>query len=495
MTFFSPAVFLFIPVYLAMLYLGRQLRNRLGMRMGPPFHFIAIVNGLLGAASFMSIPLDQRRFLLATAVMLDSLLLLTLFNRIYWEGYFKKKRNMSVVPGFFMHATRLVGLTVAVVLILEFVFDKRVPGILAGLAGGGVAIGLALRPVISNLIAGLTIQMGKPFKQGDWLYVDNRLAEVMELNWRTTRLRTIDHTYLEIPNVDLVNSHLQNFSYPTPHHAVRLTVPVDYDAPPNKVRQILLRATSDVEGVLKDPGPEVFLKDFGDSAMIFEIKIWIEKDSRQDNILDGVRTDAWYELRRAGIGIPLPQRVVHYIRPKDDDQSQAQHIADLLGRNMIFGVLDEAQRQKLVGGARKQLFGKAERIFRQGEEGGSLYVVVDGEADVFVEADGQQTRVNVIRSGDCLGEISLLTGEKLSATVIATRDCEVVLIQRDQMAEVLRESPELVERLSEILALRRLETEVILAESQTQRSKSIQPKSQEEYANDFLNKMKDFFSV
>jgi CRP-like cAMP-binding protein len=112
-----------------------------------------------------------------------------------------------------------------------------------------------------------------------------------------------------------------------------------------------------------------------------------------------------------------------------------------------------------------------------------------------VDAEGHQTRVNVVRSGDCLGEISLLTGEKLSATVVATKDCEVVLIERDRMAEVLRESPELVERLSEILALRRLETEVILAESQTQRSKNTVPKSQEEYASDFLNKMKDFFSV
>jgi CRP-like cAMP-binding protein len=317
----------------------------------------------------------------------------------------------------------------------------------------------------------------------------------MELNWRTTRLRTIDHTYLEIPNVDLVNSHLQNFSYPTPHHAIRVVIPVEYDAPPNKVRRILLRATADVAGVLKEPAPEVYLKEFADSTMQYEIRVWIEKDGEQDRIADGIRTDAWYELRRAGLTMPFPQRVVQYVHPKDDTEAQARHIADILGRNMIFGVLDEAQRQKLVTGARKQLFGKAERIFRQGEEGGSLFVVVDGEADVFVDAEGHQTRVNVVRSGDCLGEISLLTGEKLSATVVATKDCEVVLIERDRMAEVLRESPELVERLSEILALRRLETEVILAESQTQRSKNTVPKSQEEYASDFLNKMKDFFSV
>lgn len=165
-----------------MLYLGRQLRNRLGLRMGAPFHFIATANGLLAVANFIVMEWERRRFLLATVVMLDALLILALFNRIYWEGYFKKKRNMTLVPGLFMHATRLIGLTVAVVLVLEFVFDKRVPGLIAGIGGLGVALGLALRPVISNLIAGLNIHMGKPFKQGDWLFIENRMAEVMELN-------------------------------------------------------------------------------------------------------------------------------------------------------------------------------------------------------------------------------------------------------------------------------------------------------------------------
>jgi CRP-like cAMP-binding protein len=274
-----------------------------------------------------------------------------------------------------------------------------------------------------------------------------------------------------------------------------VTVPVDYNAPPNKVRRILLRATADVEGVLKDPAPEVFLKDFAESAVVYEIKCWIERDERTDQILDAIRTDAWYELRRANISIPLPQRVVRYERPDDDSAQQVKHLADLLGRNMVFSVLDDSQREKLVAGAQKQLFGKGERLFRQGEEGGALYVIMEGEADVYVDSDGHLTRVNVVRSGDCLGEISLLTGERLSATVQAARDCEVVLIQRERMAEVLRESPELVEKLSEILALRRLETEVILAETQFRRKSDEVPKSQEEYANDFLNKIKDFFSV
>lgn len=488
-----------LPVYLVMVMLGRQLRKRWAVTLGASYHLICVANAALAASYFIfdlevASQRDKHRVVMAAAFMMDTLLLLTLFNRFYWEGYFAKKRNM-VVPRFFTHATRLIGITASTVLILQFVFDVRVPGLIASIGGLGLAVGLALRPVIANLTAGLTIQMSKPFKLGDWLLVDNRLAEVMELNWRTARMRTVDHTYFEIPNVDLVNGHLQNYSYPTPHHAARVTVPVDYSAPPNKVRRILMRATADVEGVLKDPAPEVFLKEFGESGVVYEIKYWFEREERQDNIADAIRTDAWYELRRAGISIPLPQRVVRYERPADDNEAQLKQITAMLGKNMIFGVLNETQRGKLVVGAHTQLFGKGERIFRQGEDGGALYVVVDGEADVFVQQDGVDTRVNVVRSGDCLGEISLLTGEKLSATVVATRDCEVVLVPSERMAEVLRESPELVEIFSETLAIRRLETEVILAESQSQRKLVVGPLSQEEYASDFMNKMKDFFSV
>lgn len=487
------AITVALPVWLVMVMLGRQLRQRWSVRMGAPYHFICIANAALAASYFMTLKEDTHRVIMAAAYMMDALLLLTLFNRFYWEEYFAKKRNM-VVPRFFTHATRLIGITAAAVLVLQFVFNIRVPGIIASLGGLGLAVGLALKPVISNLTAGLTIQMGKPLKQGDWIHIDGGLCEVMELNWRTVRLRTVDHTYLEIPNVDLVDTHLKNYSYPTARHAIRITVPVESEAPPNKVRGILLRATADAPDILADPAPEVFLKEFSNGIIVYEIRVWIEKDAEQDRIADSIRTDAWYELQRVGLTMPFP-RVVQYPRPKDDSEAQSRQIAAVLGRNMIFGVLNDEQRQKLVAGARKQLFGKGERIFRQGEEGNALYIIVDGEADVVVESDGHPTRVNVVCSGECLGEFSLLTGEKLSATVVATKDAEVVLIPRERMAEVLRESPELMEKLSEILALRRLETEVILAESQSQRSKAEVPKTQEEYANDFLNKMRDFFSV
>lgn len=144
-----------LPVYLVMVILGRQLRRRWNVTMGAAYHLICVANAMLAVSYFIfdvGIPeqRDKHRVIMAAAFMMDSLLLLTLFNRLYWEGYFAKKRNM-VVPRFFTHATRLIGITAAAVLILQFVFDVHVPGLIASIGGLGLAVGLALRPVISNL--------------------------------------------------------------------------------------------------------------------------------------------------------------------------------------------------------------------------------------------------------------------------------------------------------------------------------------------------------
>jgi CRP-like cAMP-binding protein len=158
-------------------------------------------------------------------------------------------------------------------------------------------------------------------------------------------------------------------------------------------------------------------------------------------------------------------------------------------------VLNERQLRQLVEGAKSQLFGRGQKLVRQGQEGDFMLMIVEGEADVMVEMDGKPTRVGLLREEDCVGEMAMLTGEAYSANVVANRDTEVVQIPREKMGIVLRESPELLERLSEILALRKLETEVILAETASQRAQETDKDLHNEYANDFLGQLRSFFSI
>jgi CRP-like cAMP-binding protein len=100
--------------------------------------------------------------------------------------------------------------------------------------------------------------------------------------------------------------------------------------------------------------------------------------------------------------------------------------------------------------------------------------------------------VGTLRSGECFGEVSLLTGEKRTATVVAQTDCEVVEIDKSIMAEFLQNKPDLLQKLSELLARRKLETEGVLAENA---QKHVVLVRQGEYTARFLAKLKSFFEL
>ncbi len=136
----------------------------------------------------------------------------------------------------------------------------------------------------------------------------------MEINWADTRLRTNDAVSIEIPNNKIVEGTIINLSFPTSLHAMRLTVGADYNVPPNRVKDALLRAASHAEGIVQDPAPKAFLKDFGDSAIVYEIKFWMTSHATYNDLCDAIRTNIWYEFKRQKINIPFPIRTLQVER-------------------------------------------------------------------------------------------------------------------------------------------------------------------------------------
>mgnify|MGYP001793711645 CR=1 FL=1 len=175
----------------------------------------------------------------------------------------------------------------------------------------------------------------------------------MEINWRSTRLRTNDNIYLDIPNNEMVGHQIVNLHYPTELHAMRIRVGVEYKNPPNLVKEALFRATSTANGVLAEPKVRVFLVDFSDFAMIYEIKFYMGNHSRINEINDAIRTNVWYELKRRNITIPFPIRTLQVQRkperPIQDEQAEALSI---LREEPLFGCLYGEQLNQMVGQAR-----------------------------------------------------------------------------------------------------------------------------------------------
>jgi CRP-like cAMP-binding protein len=118
-----------------------------------------------------------------------------------------------------------------------------------------------------------------------------------------------------------------------------------------------------------------------------------------------------------------------------------------------------------------------------------MFMLLKGEADVFVTVDGHDSHVATLKAGDYFGEMSLLTGEPRSATVCATRDCEMWEVEKAVLAELLQENETLVQKLGELLAKRRMETEGVVAA--TSERAEIKAK-QREYTDGFLRKLYSF---
>jgi small-conductance mechanosensitive channel/CRP-like cAMP-binding protein len=487
-------VITFIGTFFIALGIGRSLKRRAGVRLGLLFRLFCLTLAFYAAIAVYGVRAPWRNHVGAAAILLSTALVVALVNRYVWDFYFEKKRQ-TPIPHFLREVVGGLIFLVALLFVLSSGYhaEAQLKGLLAGSGIVAIILGFAGQSFFAGVIAGVSIQLNRPYKVGDWLQVGERFAEVMEINWRSTRLRTNDAIYLDIPNNEMVSHAIVNLHYPTQVHAMRIRVGVEYKNPPNRVKDALYRAASSADGVLAEPKVKIFLVDFADSAVIYEIKFYMGNHARINEINDAVRTNVWYELKRQRITIPFPIRTLHVerraARTVQEDQEEARTI---LRDEPLFECLSDAQIDNLVKDARLNYFGRGERVIQEGAEGDSMFVLLRGAAQVSVSKNGSSIPVASLGAGDCFGEMSLLTGERRTATVRAESDCYVMEISKPVMADVIRDSPDCLERLSELLAKRKLENEGVLKEAASQ---AHHERKEREYRANFLHRLRTFFEL
>ena len=478
--------------YLAMVAVGRWLKRRLGVRLGVTYQLFCVAVAFLVPLRFQPQHPDLLHMLESAVVILGTLVLLSMIQRLFWELYVQERRQTQI-PKFISDVVALVLFAVALVLVLTFIYEVRIPGLLAGSGILAVILGLAMQDTLGNIIAGFSLHFGKPFRPGDWLILEARHAEVIEVNWRSTRLRTNDHIYLDIPNNQITKQTIVNLTYPTEPHAMRLSASIDHRIAPSVVKDLLHRAAAHALGVLQEPPPKVFLVSFENAAATYEVKFWMEDHSRFNDINDAIRTNIWYELQRHQIQFAFPMLALQIERPGAKERApEVASLRAMLSQQPLFRALDDAERDLLLFQAKSYRFGRGEKLIEQGQTGDSMFLLVRGEAGVLVHHHDALTQVAVLRAGDCFGEMSLLTGEKRSATVLAQSDCQVVEIAKASLAEVLQAKPALLEQISALLARRQLETESLVAEGASRRNAA---QAQREIAASFLSRLRAFFEL
>src|SRR6266705_4076897 len=390
-------VIVFVGTFFLAVGIGRFLKRRAGVRLGLLFRLFCLTLAFYDAIAVYGVHAPWRNHVGAAAILLSTALLVALVDRYVWDLYFEQKRQ-TLIPHFLREVIGGLIFLIALLFVLSSGYhaEAQFKGLLAGSGIVAIILGFAGQSFFAGIIAGVSIQINRPYKVGDWLQVGERFAEVMEINWRSTRLRTNDAIYLDIPNNEMVSHAIVNLHYPTEVHALRIRVGVEYKNAPNRVKDALFRAASTADGVLAEPKVKIFLVDFADFAVIYEIKFYMGNHSRINEINDAVRTNVWYELKRQRITIPFPIRTLHLerraARTVQEDQEEARTI---LRDEPLFECLSDAQIENLVKEARLNHFGRGERVIQEGAEGDSMFLLLRGTANVSVSKNGSPIKVDV----------------------------------------------------------------------------------------------------
>lgn len=180
----------------------------------------------------------------------------------------------------------------------------------------GIGIGLGLQGIVNNFVSGIAILVEKTLKVGDFIELDSGVVgEVMEVNMRATLLRTNDNVDILIPNSELTNGKVINWTLEESVRRFRVPFSVAYGSDKNLVKKAALEAADNVLYTLKvkDREPVVWFTGFGDSSLNFTLGVWVppEQLKRPTSLFSDYLWAIDDAFRKYDIEIPFPQRDIH----------------------------------------------------------------------------------------------------------------------------------------------------------------------------------------
>ncbi len=304
----------------------------------------------------------------------------------------------------------------------------------------GIGIGFGLQNLASNFISGLTLLVEQPIRVGDFIEVGNLLGTVENISIRSTTVRTQDGVFVIVPNIRFVENNVINWSYRDPRCRIHIPIGVAYGSDTLLVSEALVEAARKNPKVLNDPPPRVWLRGFGDSALNFELLVWINEPAESEPIKSSLNFAIERELHVRGIKVPFPQRDLHIhnfrgieslIQGSDHSElGNGRHhplelpaqeakpaaplainnmtLRDLLRRISYFHQCTDTEILQLIEYGYRQLFPADQIVCEEGTPGDAFYIILRGSVEIFSKRVEQY--IATLNEGEFFGEMALLMG-------------------------------------------------------------------------------------
>ena len=227
-----------------------------------------------------------------------------------WKFKTKTSADERLIP-FLQKILKAVVIILAVIFIFS-AWDVNISPLLATVGIAGLAIGLAVKDSLSNILGGLQLVLDKTFKVGDKVELESgEMGVIMDIGLRSTKLRTYDNEMIYIPNGFLANAKIKNFTHPDVSIRVNVEFGVVYGSDTEKVRQVVLDAVKKIDTVIEEPEPVVQFLKMSDFSLNFIARAWVKEYTEAYSTKNRMTDEIYNALNKANIGIPFPTRTVY----------------------------------------------------------------------------------------------------------------------------------------------------------------------------------------
>lgn len=246
--------------------------------------------------------------------LLLALFLLWLASRVSALLRTRVEKLPSLTPSVQILLSKSIQIALATIAVLITLSSLKVPLGSLALLGGALSfgIGFGLQRIFANLISGVILLLDRSIKPGDVIEVDDTYGRVTSLGLRYTSVVTRDQKEHLIPNESFVVGKVVNWSFTDPVVRIKHKIGIAYHSDVHKAIALAIAATKSIDRVLDEPKVVCLLNEFGDSAVILEIRFWI-RDSHKGvrNVSSQVLLAIWESFNKNGIDFPFPQRDVN----------------------------------------------------------------------------------------------------------------------------------------------------------------------------------------
>jgi branched-chain amino acid transport system substrate-binding protein len=419
--------------------------------------------------------------------ILPSILINNAIKRFVWIPLEQKTERR--IPEIVTNSVKFLIYLLTLFGIIAYVFDQKLTSLLATSGVLAMIIGLAIQVNIANIFSGIVINIEQPFRIGDWIKIDHKYkGKVIDITWRTTRILTHEGNILSFPNSYTSEAAINNYCYPDQYVWIKIIIHVNPTYSPDLIKKVCTDAMLSIDGLVKDFEPVIRFK-LTDWCADYVLLFCIDDYGKKLEFKSIVYERIWIHLNRIGIEPAVTRQEIHMFKGIKDRGEEALSPLSILNEIDIFKVFSEDIKLDLSQKMHPQQFQPEEPIIKQGDEGDSLFIIVEGAVSVRILIDKKQVEVDRMGANTFFGEMALLTGEPRTASIVAISNCLLYEITKCDIAPLFQQYQEMTEILSKELTRRTINR---------QQKKDRYNKEQidkEALKNSFFSKISNYFGL